>query len=47
MERREPVVLSVAMTRRIETVLVFSAVVGLGCVLALTSVAAGLSAFLR
>jgi hypothetical protein len=47
MEAGPLVVLSVAMTRRLETVLLFSALLGVGCVLALTSFAAGISTVLR
>jgi hypothetical protein len=39
--------LSVWMTRRLESVLLITALVAVACTLALTSVAAGLSAFVR
>jgi hypothetical protein len=47
MEKHLPVGLSVLMTRRLETVLLFTAVVAVGCTLALTSVAAGIADLLR
>ena len=39
--------LSVRMTRRLESVLLVSALVAVTCTLALTSVAAGIASFLR
>lgn len=39
--------LSVLMTRRLESVLVITAFIALTCLVALTSVTAGISAFLR
>jgi hypothetical protein len=47
MERRSPVVLSDAMTRRLETVLLFSALAGIACTIALTSIASGIAAIFR
>jgi hypothetical protein len=39
--------LSVLMTRRLESVLLITALIALSCLLALTSVTAGITAFLR
>jgi hypothetical protein len=39
--------LSVWMTRRLESVLLITALVAVACTLALTSIAAGISAFVR
>ena len=47
METASPVALNVPMTRRLESVLLVSALVAVTCTLALTSVAAGITAFLR
>jgi hypothetical protein len=47
MERASWNGLSVRMTRRLESVLLVSALVAVACTLALTSVAAGITAFLR
>jgi hypothetical protein len=47
METRSTVGLSVPMTRRLESVLLVSALVAVTCTLALTSVAAGIATFLR
>jgi hypothetical protein len=47
MEAGPPVILNVPMTRRLESVLLVSALVAVACTLALTSVGAGLAAILR
>jgi hypothetical protein len=47
MERQVLVVLSGAMTRRLETVLLFSALAGIACTIALTSIASGIAALFR
>jgi len=47
METHPRVALNVRMTRRLESVLLVSALVAVTCTLALTSVAAGITAFLR
>jgi hypothetical protein len=47
METWSRVGLSVRMTRRLESVLLVSALVAVTCTLALTSIAAGITAFLR
>jgi hypothetical protein len=47
MEADGRLVLSVAMTRRLERMLLFSAIAGVACTLALTSVASGITALFR